>query len=149
MVALGRGVDGLPAELASGPSHSGLEPGLRDTARRQRRSGSPQFGRVRVDASFAKAVARICRCDLIALPAGQDAAGAFCRVIDPAYERGSAAMTRPSNLQALKSILPKIMAETRVVRQMHDGHQVLTFGRHQRLAEAVAGKGVVPDLSTT
>jgi len=50
------------------------------------------IGRAKADASIAKTVARICRCDLIAiddigmLPAGQDAAEALYRVIDAAYE---------------------------------------------------------------
>lgn len=58
--------------------------------------------RAKVDASVAKVIARICRSELIVvddigqLPAGQDAAEAFYRAVDAAYERRSVAVT--SNL---------------------------------------------------
>jgi DNA replication protein DnaC len=57
------------------------------------------IGRAKADASIARTVARVCRCDLIVvddigmLPAGQDAAEAFYRVVDAAYERRSVAVT--------------------------------------------------------
>ena len=60
------------------------------------------IGRAKVDASVGKVVARICRSELIVvdniglLPAGQEAAEAFYRVVDAAYERRSVAVT--SNL---------------------------------------------------
>ena len=60
------------------------------------------IGRAKVDASVSRVVARICRSELIVvddigmLPAGQDAAEAFYRVVDAAYERRSVAVT--SNL---------------------------------------------------
>ena len=66
------------------------------------------IGRAKADASIARTVARICRADLIVvddigmLPAGQDAAEAFYRVIDAAYERRSIAVTsniHPSGLR--------------------------------------------------
>src|SRR5947208_1320449 len=50
------------------------------------------IGRAKADGSVARTVARICNVDLIVvddigmLPAGQDAAEAFYRVIDTAYE---------------------------------------------------------------
>lgn len=65
------------------------------------------IGRARVDASIAKVVARICKSDLIviddigSLPAGQDAAEAFYRVVDAAYERRSVAVT--SNIKPAKA----------------------------------------------
>ncbi len=58
--------------------------------------------RAKVDASVQKVVACICRADLIViddigiLPGGQDAAEAFYRVVDAAYEKRSLAVT--SNL---------------------------------------------------
>ncbi len=108
------------------------------------------IGRARVDASIAKVVARICRSDLIviddigALPAGQDAAEAFYRVIDAAYERRSVAVTSNIKPSGFDTIMPKTLATTTVDRLLHHAHQVLTEGRSQRLAEALAGKGVVP-----
>ena len=108
------------------------------------------IGRARVDASIAKVVARICRSDLIviddigALPAGQDAAEAFYRVIDAAYERRSVAVTSNIKPSGFDTIMPKTLATTTVDRLLHHAHQVLTDGRSQRLAEALTGKGVVP-----
>lgn len=54
------------------------------------------IARAKLDGSVARTVTRICRCDLIVvdigmLPAGQDAAEAFYRLIDAAYERRSVA----------------------------------------------------------
>jgi DNA replication protein DnaC len=57
------------------------------------------IGRAKVDGIIAHTVARVCRCDLIVvddigmLPAGQDAAEAFYRIVDAAYERRSVAVT--------------------------------------------------------
>ena len=108
------------------------------------------IGRARVDASIAKVVARICRSDLIviddigSLPAGQDAAEAFYRVIDAAYERRSVAVTSNIKPSGFDTIMPKTLATTTVDRLLHHAHQVLTDGRSQRLAQALAGKGVVP-----
>ncbi len=108
------------------------------------------IGRARVDASIAKVVVRICRSDLIviddigALPAGQDAAEAFYRVIDAAYERRSVAVTSNIKPSGFDTIMPKTLATTTVDRLLHHAHKVLTDGRSQRLAEALAGKGVVP-----
>jgi DNA replication protein DnaC len=108
------------------------------------------IGRARVDASIAKVVARICRSNLIviddigALPAGQDAAEAFYRIIDAAYERRSVAVTSNIKPSGFDTIMPKTLATTTVDRLLHHAHQVLTDGRSQRLAEALAGKGVVP-----
>ena len=108
------------------------------------------IGRARVDASIAKVVARICRSDLIvvddigALPAGQEAAEAFYRVVDAAYERRSVAVTSNIKPAGFDTIMPKTLATTTVDRLLHHAHQVLTEGRSQRLEEALAGRGVVP-----
>ena len=57
------------------------------------------IGKAKVDGTAARTVARVCRCDLIVvddigmLPAGQEAAEAFYRVVDAAYERRSVAVT--------------------------------------------------------
>ena len=108
------------------------------------------IGRARVDASISKVVARICRSELIVvddvgmLPAGQDAAEAFYRVVDAAYERRSVAVTSNIKPSGFDTIMPKTLATTTVDRLLHHAHQVLTDGRSQRLEEALAGKGVVP-----
>ena len=108
------------------------------------------IGRARVDASIAKVVARICKSELIviddigSLPAGQDAAEAFYRVVDAAYERRSVAVTSNIKPSGFDTIMPKTLATTTVDRLLHHAHQVLTDGRSQRLAEALVGKGVMP-----
>jgi DNA replication protein DnaC len=74
------------------------------------------IGRAKADATVARTVARICRCDLIVvddigmLPAGQDAAEAFYRVIDAAYERRSVAVTSNIHPSGFDQIMPKTLA---------------------------------------
>ena len=108
------------------------------------------IGRAKVDASIARTIARICRSDLIVvddigmLPAGQDAAEAFYRVVDAAYERRSVAVTSNLHPSGFDTIMPKTLATATVDRLLHHAHLVLTEGSSLRLAEAVAGKGVKP-----
>jgi DNA replication protein DnaC len=108
------------------------------------------IGRAKADASIARTVARICRADLIVvddigmLPAGQDAAEAFYRVIDAAYERRSVAVTSNIHPSGFDTIMPKTLATATVDRLLHHAHLVLTKGDSHRLAEALAGKGVTP-----
>ena len=108
------------------------------------------LGRAKVDASVARVIARICRSELIVvddigqLPAGQDAAEAFYRVVDAAYERRSVAVTSNLHPSGFDTIMPKGLATATVDRLMHHAHVVLTDGGSLRLAEALAGKGVVP-----
>jgi DNA replication protein DnaC len=108
------------------------------------------IGKAKVDSSIARTVARICRCDLIVvddigmLPAGQEAAEAFYRVIDAAYERRSLAVTSNIHPSGFDSIMPKTLATATVDRLLHHAHLVLTKGDSHRLAQALAGKGVVP-----
>lgn len=108
------------------------------------------IGRAKADASVARTVARICRADLIVvddigmLPAGQDAAEAFYRVIDAAYERRSIAVTSNIHPSGFDTIMPKTLATATVDRLLHHAHLVLTKGDSHRLAEALAGKGVMP-----
>jgi DNA replication protein DnaC len=107
-------------------------------------------GRAKVDASIAKVVARICRAELIViddigmLPAGQDAAEAFYRVVDAAYERRSVAVTSNLHPSGFDTIMPKGLATATVDRLLHHAHVVITDGSSIRLAEALAGKGVKP-----
>jgi DNA replication protein DnaC len=107
-------------------------------------------GKAKVDGTVARTVSRICGCDLIVvddigmLPAGQDAAEAFYRVIDAAYERRSIAVTSNIHPSGFDSIMPKTLATATVDRLLHHAHLVATSGDSHRLAEALAGKGVVP-----
>jgi DNA replication protein DnaC len=106
-------------------------------------------GRAKVDGSVARTISRICGCDLIVvddigmLPAGQEAAEAFYRIIDAAYERRSIAVTSNIHPSGFDSIMPKTLATATVDRLLHHAHLVTTKGESHRLAEAIAGKGVV------
>lgn len=108
--------------------------------------------KAKADGSVARAVARICGCDLICvddigmLPAGQEAAEAFYRVVDAAYERRSVAVTSNLHPPGFDSIMPKTLATATVDRLLHHAHLVTTKGDSHRLAEALAGKGVQPLL---
>jgi DNA replication protein DnaC len=108
------------------------------------------IGRAKADGSIARTVARVCRCDLIVvddigmLPAGQDAAEAFYRIIDAAYERRSVAVTSNIHPSGFDQIMPKTLATATVDRLLHHAHLVATKGDSHRLAEALAGKGVMP-----
>jgi DNA replication protein DnaC len=108
------------------------------------------IGKAKLDGSVARTVARICRCELIVvddigmLPAGQDAAEAFYRVVDAAYERRSVAVTSNIHPSGFDQLMPKTLATATVDRLLHHAHLVLTTGDSHRLAEALAGKGVMP-----
>ena len=111
-------------------------------------------GRAKADGSVARTIARICRCDLIVvddigmLPAGQDAAEAFYRIIDAGYERRSIAVTSNIHPSGFDTIMPKTLATATVDRLLHHAHLIITKGDSHRLGEAVAGKGVQPLINT-
>ncbi len=92
------------------------------------------IGKAKVDGTTARTVARICRCDLIVvddigmLPAGQEAAEAFYRVVDAAYERRSVAVTSNLHPSGFDSIMPKTLATATVDRLLHHAHLVLMAG---------------------
>jgi DNA replication protein DnaC len=108
------------------------------------------IGRAKADASIAKTVARITRADLVVvddigmLPVGADAAEAFYRLVDAAYEKRSIAVTSNLHPGGFDTIMPKTLATATVDRLLHHAHVVLTTGDSHRLAEATAGKGVTP-----
>jgi len=108
------------------------------------------IGRAKVDASVQRVVARICRADFIViddigmLPSGQEAAEAFYRVIDAAYEKRSVALTSHLPPCGFDTIMPKTLATAAVDRFLHHAHMVSTGGASIRLEEALAGKGVKP-----
>jgi DNA replication protein DnaC len=107
-------------------------------------------GRAAADGSVARTITKITRADLIViddigmLPAGQAAAEALYRVIDAAYERRSVAVTSNLHPSGFDTIMPKTLATATVDRLLHHAHIVLTEGTSLRLAEATAGKGVIP-----
>jgi DNA replication protein DnaC len=106
-------------------------------------------GSAKVDGSVAKVVARICRADLVVvddigqLPSGPEAAEAFYRVIDAAYERRSVAVTSNVHPSGFDTIMPKAIATAAVDRLLHHAHLVITEGPSVRLEEAMAGRGVL------
>ena len=111
------------------------------------------MARAKVDASINRVVTKICRAELIViddigmLPAGQDVAEAFYRVIDAAYERRSVAVTSNIHPSGFDTIMPKSIATAAVDRLLHHAHLVATEGPSVRLEEALAGAGVMA-LST-
>jgi DNA replication protein DnaC len=108
------------------------------------------IGRASADGSTTKTITKITRADLIVvddigmLPAGQAAAEALYRLVDAAYERRSVAVTSNLHPSGFDTIMPKTLATATVDRLLHHAHIVLTEGTSLRLAEATAGKGVIP-----
>ena len=108
------------------------------------------IGRAAVDGTTAKAIAKITRCDLIAiddigmLPAGQAAAEALYRLVDAAYEKRSVAVSSNLHPSGFDELMPKTLATATVDRLMHHAHVCQTSGDSIRLTQALAGKGVIP-----
>lgn len=106
--------------------------------------------RHRVDDSVAKAITRLLRVDLIVvddiglLPVAADAAEAFYRLIDAAYEKRSIAISSNVHPAGFDELMPTSFATPGVDRLLHHAHVVLTKGESYRLLEATAGKGVRP-----
>ena len=79
-------------------------------------------------------MARICRSELIViddigqLPAGQEAAEAFYRVVDAAYERRSVVVASSLHPSGFDTIMPKGLATAAVDRLLHHAHVVITDG---------------------
>lgn len=111
---------------------------------------SAATGTSKADGFTVRIVARICRADFIViddiglLPVGADAAEAFYGIIDAAYERRSIAVTSNIHLSCFDMTMPKTLVGASTDRLMHHAHLVTTTGDSHRLAEALAGKGVVP-----
>ncbi|MFA5787287.1 MAG: IS21-like element helper ATPase IstB [Actinomycetota bacterium] len=106
--------------------------------------------RHRADDTVAKAIARILRANLVAvddiglLPVGPDAAEGLYRLVDAAYERRSVAVSSNLHPAGFDEIMPKTLATATVDRLLHHAHLCATQGESVRLAQATAGKGVVP-----
>ena len=135
--------------FAEAIGHQAIEEGLR-VSWFSLESLTQTIARAKVDASISRVVARICRADLIVvddigmLPAGQEAAEAFYRLVDAAYERRSVAVTSNLHPSGFDTIMPKTLATATVDRLLHHAHVVLTEGGSLRLSEALSGKGVAP-----
>lgn len=130
-------------------AHDAIEQGMR-VSWFTLESLTTTMARAKVDLSMSKVVERICRSELIViddigvLPAGHEAAEAFYRVIDAAYERRSVAVSSNLHPSGFDTILPKTLATATVDRLLHHAHLIVTEGASLRLAEATAGKGVMP-----
>jgi DNA replication protein DnaC len=107
--------------------------------------------RHRADDSVNKAIAKLIRADLIIvddvglLPTSADAAEALFRVVDAAYEKRSIAISSNIHPSGFDELMPKTMATATVDRLLHHAHVLITDGQDSyRLAQATAGKGVMP-----
>jgi DNA replication protein DnaC len=109
--------------------------------------------RHRADDSVTKAVNALLRTRLIVvddiglLPVSPDAAEGFYRLVDAAYEKRSVAVSSNVHPAGCDELMPKTLATATVARLLHHAHVCITSGDSVRLAQATAGKGVVP-LST-
>ncbi len=107
--------------------------------------------RHRADDSISKAIARLIRADLVViddvglLPVSADAAEALFRVVDAAYEKRSIAISSNIHPSGFDELMPKSLATATVERLLHHAHVLITDGQDSyRLAQATAGKGVIP-----
>jgi DNA replication protein DnaC len=106
--------------------------------------------RHRADDSVTRAVRAILRADLVVvddiglLPVSPDAAEGFYRLVDAAYERRSVAVSSNLHPAGFDELMPKTLATATVDRLLHHAHVCVTSGDSVRLAQATAGKGVVP-----
>lgn len=106
--------------------------------------------RHRVDDSVSKTFAALASTSLTAiddiglLPISADAAEGLYRLVDAAYERRSLALSTNLHPSGFDQLMDKTIASALVDRLMHHAHVVVTDGESVRLADAMAGKGVVP-----
>jgi DNA replication protein DnaC len=107
--------------------------------------------RHRADDSVTRAVGKLIRADLVIiddvglLPVSTDAAEALFRVVDAAYEKRSIAISSNIHPSGFDELMPKSVATATVDRLLHHAHVLITDGSDSyRLAQATAGKGVMP-----
>ena len=106
--------------------------------------------RHRVDDSVSKAFAGLASTSLTViddiglLPISADAAEGLYRLVDAAYERRSLALSTNLHPSGFDQLMDKTIASALVDRLMHHAHVIVTDGESVRLADAMAGKGVVP-----
>ena len=82
--------------------------------------------------------------DIGLLPISTDAAEGLYRLVDAAYERRSLALSTNLHPSGFDQLMDKTIASALVDRLMHHAHLIVTEGESVRLADAIAGKGVVP-----
>jgi DNA replication protein DnaC len=107
--------------------------------------------RHRADDSVQRAIAKLIRADLVViddvglLPVSAEAAEAMFRVVDAAYEKRSVALSSNIHPSGFDELMPKTIATATVERLLHHAHVLITDGQDSyRLAQATAGKGVLP-----
>ncbi len=107
--------------------------------------------RHRADDSVSKAIKKLIGADLVIcddigmLAVSPEAAEALFRVVDAAYEKRSLALTSNIHPSGFDELMPKTLAAATVDRLLHHAHVIVTDGMESyRLAQATAGKGVVP-----
>jgi len=106
--------------------------------------------RHRVDDTVSKAFAALASVSLTViddiglLPISSDAAEGLYRLVDAAYERRSLALSTNLHPSGFDQLMDKTIASALVDRLMHHAHVIVTDGESVRLADALAGKGVVP-----
>jgi len=106
--------------------------------------------RHRVDDTVSKAFAALAAVQLTVvddiglLPISADATEGLYRLVDAAYERRSLALSTNLHPSGFDKLMDKTIASALVDRLMHHAHLIVTEGESVRLADALAGKGVVP-----
>jgi DNA replication protein DnaC len=107
--------------------------------------------RHRADDSVNRAINKLIRTDLVVvddvglLPVSTDAAEALFRVVDAAYEKRSIALSSNIHPSGFDELMPKTLATATVERLLHHAHVLITDAQDSyRLAQATAGKGVIP-----
>ena len=106
--------------------------------------------RHRVDDTVSKAFGALASTSLCViddiglLPISSDAAEGLYRLVDAAYERRALALSTNLHPSGFDQLMDKTIASALVDRLMHHAHVILTDGESVRLADALAGKGVVP-----
>ena len=108
------------------------------------------LGRAKVDDSVVKVVSRVTQGDRVViddsgmLPAGQDAAEAFYRIVEAAHERRRIAVSSNRHPWDCDTSMPETLATATVDRLIPYAQVVLTDDGSPRLAEATAGMRVMP-----
>jgi len=114
--------------------------------------------RHRADGTVAKAVARLLRAGLVIddigrdiglLPIASDAAEGLYRLVDPAYETRSVAISSNLHPAGFGDLLPKTIAPATIDRPLHHAHVCQTSGESVRLSQALTGRGVKPLVRPT
>lgn len=106
--------------------------------------------RHRVDDTVSKAFAALSGVQLTViddiglLPISADAAEGLYRLVDAAYERRSLALSSNLHPSGFDQLMDKTIASALVDRLLHHAHVIVTDGESVRLADALAGKGVMP-----